>query len=32
MRLMAARRHGEVDFIEQHFLAVLKRPAESSGS
>ena len=21
MRLMAARRHGEVDFIEQHFLA-----------
>jgi hypothetical protein len=31
MRLMAARRHGEVDFIEQHFLAVLKRPVESSG-
>jgi hypothetical protein len=31
MRLLAARRHGEVDFIEQHFLAVLKRPAESSG-
>ena len=29
--LMAARRHGEVDFIEQHFLAVLKRPVESSG-
>jgi Outer membrane lipoprotein carrier protein LolA-like len=28
---MAARRHGEVDFIEQHFLAVLKRPVESSG-
>jgi Outer membrane lipoprotein carrier protein LolA-like len=31
MHLMAARRHGEVDFIEQHFLAVLKRPVESSG-
>jgi hypothetical protein len=31
MRVMAARRHGEVDFIEQHFLAVLKRPVESSG-
>jgi hypothetical protein len=31
MRLLAARRHGEVDFIEQHFLAILKRPAESSG-
>jgi len=31
MGLMAARRHGEVDFIEQHFLAVLKRPVESSG-
>jgi hypothetical protein len=31
MHLMAARRHGEVDFVEQHFLAVLKRPAESSG-
>jgi hypothetical protein len=31
MHLMAARRHGEVDFIEQHFLAMLKRPVESSG-
>jgi hypothetical protein len=31
MRSLAARRHGEVDFIEQHFLAVLKRPVESSG-
>ncbi len=31
MHLMAVRRHGEVDFIEQHFLAVLKRPVESSG-
>jgi hypothetical protein len=31
MHLMAARQHGEVDFVEQHFLAVLKRPAESSG-
>lgn len=31
MHLMAARRHGEVDFIEQHFLSVLKRPVESSG-
>jgi hypothetical protein len=31
MHLMAQRRHGEVDFVEQHFLAVLKRPVESSG-
>jgi Outer membrane lipoprotein carrier protein LolA-like len=31
MHRMAARRHGEVDFVEQHFLAVLKRPVESSG-
>lgn len=31
MHVLAARQHGEVDFIEQHFLAVLKRPAESSG-
>lgn len=31
MRLLAARRHGEVDFVQQQFLAVLKRPAESSG-
>jgi hypothetical protein len=31
MHLLAARRHGQVSFIEQHFLALLKRPAESSG-
>jgi outer membrane lipoprotein carrier protein LolA len=31
MRLLAARRHGHVEFIEQQFLAVLKRPIESSG-
>jgi hypothetical protein len=31
MHLLAARRHGEVSFVEQHFLSVLKRPAESSG-
>jgi hypothetical protein len=31
MRLLAARRHGEVDFVEQHFLSVLKRPVESYG-
>jgi hypothetical protein len=31
MHLMAARQHGEVDFVEQHFLSVLKRPVESSG-
>jgi hypothetical protein len=31
MHLLAARRHGEVSFIEQHFLALLKRPVESSG-
>jgi len=31
MSLMAARQHGEVDFVEQHFLALLKRPVESSG-
>ena len=31
MHALAARRHGEVSFIEQHFLAMLKRPAESSG-
>jgi len=28
---LAARRHGEVSFIEQHFLSMLKRPVESSG-
>jgi hypothetical protein len=31
MGLLAARRHGRVDFVEQHFLAVLKRPVESFG-
>ena len=31
MRLLAARRHGQVDFVEQHFLRVLKRPVESYG-
>ena len=31
MRLLSMRRHGRVEFIEQHFLAVLKRPVESSG-
>jgi hypothetical protein len=31
MRQLAARRHGEVSFVEQHFLKLLKRPAESYG-
>jgi hypothetical protein len=31
MHLLAARRHGEVSFVEQQFLSVLKRPVESSG-
>src|SRR5271170_7780101 len=31
MRLLAARQHGRVDFVEQHFLALLKRPVESWG-
>src|SRR5258707_1107992 len=31
MGLLAMRQHGRVEFIEQHFLAVLKRPIESSG-
>jgi hypothetical protein len=31
MNLLAMRRHGRVEFIEQHFLAMLKRPVESSG-
>src|SRR5271165_666930 len=31
MRLLAERQHGRVDFVEQHFLALLKRPVESSG-
>jgi hypothetical protein len=28
---LALRQHGHVEFIEQHFLAVLDRPTESSG-
>ena len=31
MHLLAARRHGEVSFVEQQFLALLKHPVESSG-
>src|SRR4029077_16319597 len=31
MRLLSMRRHGRVEFIEQHFLALLKPPVESSG-
>jgi Outer membrane lipoprotein carrier protein LolA-like len=31
MALMAQRRHGHVSFVEEHFLAVLDRPVESSG-
>jgi hypothetical protein len=31
MHLLAARQHGQVSFVEQHFLALLTRPVESSG-
>jgi outer membrane lipoprotein-sorting protein len=31
MQSLAARRHGQVDFVEQHFVAMLKRPVESFG-
>jgi hypothetical protein len=31
MNLLAMRQHGRVEFVEQHFLAVLKHPIESSG-
>ena len=31
MRQLAERRHGQVSFVEQHFLKLLKRPAESYG-
>ncbi len=31
MHLLADRHHGEVSFVEQQFLAMLKRPVESSG-
>jgi outer membrane lipoprotein carrier protein LolA len=31
MSLLAMRRHGRVEFVEQHFLAILDHPVESSG-
>jgi hypothetical protein len=31
MNLLAQRKHGHVTFVEEHFLAVLDRPVESSG-
>jgi hypothetical protein len=31
MSLLAQRQHGHVTFVEEHFLAVLDRPVESSG-
>jgi hypothetical protein len=31
MSLLAERKHGHVTFVEEHFLAVLDRPLESSG-
>jgi Outer membrane lipoprotein carrier protein LolA-like len=31
MRQLGGRRHGEVSFVEQHFLKLLKHPAESFG-
>jgi hypothetical protein len=31
LRQLAERRHGQVSFVEQHFLKLLKRPAESYG-
>ena len=31
MSLLAQRRHGKVEFIEQKFLAILSHPVESSG-
>ena len=31
MGLLAQRQHGHVTFVEEHFLAVLDRPVESSG-
>jgi hypothetical protein len=31
MALLAKRQHGHVSFVEEHFLAVLDRPVESSG-
>ncbi|MGA2187150.1 MAG: LolA-related protein [Steroidobacteraceae bacterium] len=31
MHALAGRRHGEVSFVEQQFMSLLKRPLESSG-
>jgi Outer membrane lipoprotein carrier protein LolA-like len=31
MSLLAQRKHGHVTFVEEHYLAVLDRPVESSG-
>jgi outer membrane lipoprotein-sorting protein len=31
MHLLASRHHGEVSFVEQQFMSLLKRPVESSG-
>jgi outer membrane lipoprotein-sorting protein len=31
LHLLGLRRHGEVSFVEQRFLSLLKRPQESSG-
>jgi hypothetical protein len=31
MQLLAARRHGEASFVDQHFISLLRRPVESSG-
>ena len=31
MSLLAQRKHGQVTFVEEHFLAVLDKPVESSG-
>src|ERR1700682_1568102 len=31
MHSLSERHHGEVSFVEQRFLSLLKRPAESSG-
>ena len=31
LQLLAGRQHGQVSFVEQHFLALLKRPVESYG-
>jgi Outer membrane lipoprotein carrier protein LolA-like len=31
MHLLAMRQHGQVDFVEQQFIAILDHPVESSG-